>query len=922
MSDIIKEFEQKLAKEQITGISKWLLNYGWEERKLFFEYMKQYDEPKRATLSQVQNTIISLVNFSCQGVLDLKEIDIELENLSEIEVNELLSFYDLEKPEKRYLEIKADIASPQSFLTRIPYTIIKELYERKKVPFDRQIFVACLIRFNVWHRAHFTKKLSPEAAKKVDRIFPKDDFSLDILMAVFEMELGVDGAFYLERSMNIGAIIIKLVNDGTLDRIQVQHKIFEAFNNPTLKRSTQSWVKNLYLGLDFSKEENLACQDQFIELMYNDSNLVSNFGIKILKQLATQKTFNWALFIDSLDGIVYRKKFNGSLKIVLHILYKKLLKETKLIEQTCIKLAPIFVQEENAIQVEAIKCFSLVKTKNEEISEALEPFVSTMHSEAKSALSFLLSTEDLEQVVSYEKYIQKKYIPAPIKDLERLEYIDKEDDFIFLCTKVLKSQDALDYELFLEGILRFHYLKNSQKKALGSALKMAKKMTQSIHFDITARVGVYHLLVAKLICIWLDPKEYTIAEEIHNWETKKGTEKYLHDYTEARFLGMYKLLGRIKLIEESIKKGKKITLLSTPTHTNGAIDIEVFFERLNTYEEHKIPIEEADFNLAICRLNRWSDYKKPKEFKSEYREILHYILDDNIDFDSKKIKQLEASWLTAFLIKNPEKSVQALDFFLTKKTKWWEADIVNAFTFGRRYSENYSWARLNVQIDYSNKGEKAIEVNHFSYYIVNYYFITADASHWFLKDGYYLEPLYLSLILNNYGYLYDIEAQETKSTIATLLQSIKKPVPLAQNGMMYLCLGLFASNTTIRSTALNWLLELIERKYLDLELFSKNISQMLCNEHHPFPIKRVSEQFEQLYQIGGTCLDVLHQTLQEILVNINPEDLPKSFKNILHFYHEVINVIGEEIPEKIKNNLKAMLKQNKVKKEVKKILSL
>ena len=924
MSGVIKMFEEKLAKEEITGITQWLLDYEWGYRKTLLEHLKQYEGEKRKTLSQVQITILTLLNFSSQGVLNLTEIDLDVSVLSDIEIDEVLSFYDLQKPESRYKEIKADIASPESFLTRIPYTVIKALYEKKKVPFDRQIFVACLIRFNVWHKSHFTEELKPEAAEKVDRIFPKDEFTLDILMAVFEMELGVDGAFYLERDLNIGAIILKLVNDGTLDKGKVQQKIFEAFNNPTLKQSTQSWVKNVYVGLKFSKEENLACQAQFIELLHNDVNLISNFSLKILKQISTDKTFDWSYFIDSLDGIVYRKKFNGGLKLALGMLYKKLQKDKTLLEKTCINLVPIFVQEEASIQEEAVKVFSLLENSNEVVSEALEPFVSTMHSETKSALAFLLSSEDLALEIPYEKYKQEKYTPQPISALQKLEYIANEDDFIFLCTKVLKSQDALDYELFLEGLLRFYHLKDTQKKALGSALKMAKRMTESMHIEATAREGIHHIFVAKLICIWLDSNELTIEEEIKNWKTQKGTGKYLHNYTEVRFLSFYKLLGRLSFIAKNIREGKQVVLLSTPTHTNGALDIDVFFERLYSYEQNKLPINETDFNIALNRLNRWSKYKKPQENKSEYRDILNYILDEKATFDPKKIKNLENSWFTAFVIKNQSKSPEAIDFFLTKKAKWWTAEAKDLFKFGMRYSDSssYKWANITFDLAYTRDDETVVDVNHFSYYLLNYEYIIADASHWFLKDRYYLEPLYLSLILNNYRFLSEMEARESKSTMAVLLESIKNPVPLEQNGIMFLCLSLFAGNTTVRNTALEWLLELIEANNLDLPLFSKFVTQMLSNEHHPFPIKRVSEQFEQLHQMGGKYVDVLHHTLQEILEHIDPENLPKSFKNILHFYYEILKSTSSEIPKKIKENLNLMSDKNAVKKEVKKILAV
>ena len=101
------------------------------------------------------------------------------------------------------------------------------------MPFDRQIFVACMVRFNVWHGAKYNKELPSDAKAKLTKFFPTDDFSLDILMGVFEMELGVNHAFYIDRDYNIGGLIIALVDWDFIDRTSIQLKIFEAFNNST-----------------------------------------------------------------------------------------------------------------------------------------------------------------------------------------------------------------------------------------------------------------------------------------------------------------------------------------------------------------------------------------------------------------------------------------------------------------------------------------------------------------------------------------------------------------------------------------------------------------------------------------------------------------------------------------------------------------
>ncbi len=918
MSTIIAEFEQKLKAKDITGISRWIDDMYWEDKKAFSEYLKKYKDLDNYSLSIVQKKILRLTQYISSYATDLKEIDLDLSNLNEEEIKELLIYHNLEKPDERYKEIKSNISSPESFLTRIPYLIIKELYERKKVPFDRQIFVACLVRFNVWHSTRFSKELSKDALKKFDAFFPQDAFTLDILLGVFEMELGVDGAFYIDRDFNIGAIIIRLVKNGKIPKETIQQKIFDAFNNPTLKQTTHAWSKNVYAALDFSLEENIKFQNQLIALLHNDRNLLVNFGIQQLKKISNHKSFNWEFYIDSLNGIVYRKKLTGGLKTALTILLKKLKTAISLREKACIQLAPIFLQEENSVQLEAVKCFALLKESNKAVSEALLPFLDIMHSEVKTALHFLLAEETPEPETVFQVYKETSYIPASCLDTEKVNYIENEDDFIFLCSKVIKSKDALDYELFLEAILRFYTIKDTHYNVLQAALKAAHKIANNQYIEITSRVGIHQLMAAKLICLWLDPKQIGIEDAITYWRTQK-TEDNTYGYTANRWLTFYHLFTRIEHIASSIADRKNICLLSTPTQIDGSIHPFVFFERLNQYESKKESINEADFNLALCRLNRWTTYKVSSEYQSEYRAIANYLLAENVVFNSKNIKKREGLWHTAFVLKNPQIGIDATILNFHKK-EWWNSTSGWSWKIDRKYSDSYSWARVNIDFDLKDEEPDNFKQSHFAYHLINYEFIIADVAHWFYRDIYQLEPLYLSFIQKNYQWLTDVEADKGKSIMEILIQSTKNPVPLGKAGNLFLCLSIFCGKTPLRNAALDWLLLLIEKRYLNIELFTNAIAKMISNEHHPIPIKRVAEQFDQLLLMGGVYVDVLHKTIEAILLTINTEDLPKSFKNILHHYFEALNYTKATIPDIIQTNLKNMKDKSTVKKEVKKLL--
>ena len=268
MNNTITEFKAFFDNNKIKGLHKWIKTYSWRERDILIKHIKdelsnvatndysKLDNFKRRIeernelglivstgfthYSLIQQTIIHLIIEDSIGVLNLRGTQIKIELLNDEAVDEIILFYNLKNPQKRYKEIKTAINSPSSFLTYIPYSIINGLYKIDRVPFDRQLFVACLIRYNVWHGAQYKKELPVEAINKFDTFFPQDDFTLDILMAVFEMELKVNSAYYLEPDFNIGGVILTLIKKGKLTRTLIQQKIFEAFNNPLLKNSTQS----------------------------------------------------------------------------------------------------------------------------------------------------------------------------------------------------------------------------------------------------------------------------------------------------------------------------------------------------------------------------------------------------------------------------------------------------------------------------------------------------------------------------------------------------------------------------------------------------------------------------------------------------------------------------------------------------------
>lgn len=922
MNIICEEFDLRIKNEEVVGTCQWIRDkyeaHSYQEINVFTEYAlamsKDNFTPKQHLISQLS------LKYQV-SVTHIQELVTAFTELDEEDIAELMIHYNLEKPLQRYEEIKTAIAAPSSYLTGIPYLVIYELYQRGKVPFDRQIFAACLIRFNVWHGANYQDALSAEAKQTFDAFFPKDDFTLDVLMAVFEMELGVENAFYVEREFTIAAIIIELVNRNKITRATIQQKLFDAFNNPTLKQTTHNWAKNIYRDLDFSVEENIACQDQLIQLMYNSRNLLVNFALQQLKKIADHQSFKWKLFISSLDGIVYAEKLTGGLKTALKMLHKRLKKDRTLIEAGCVNLAPVFLQEDHSVQMAAKPCFELLDAPNEAVMDALAPFVDTMHSEVKSALSHLI--EEGITHTTYEIYKPQVYTPASCTEEGKITYVLEEDDFIFLASKVLKSQDALDYELFLEAILRYSYLKDTHLKALKLALKQARKIAEEEYLDVTARIGMHHVMVAKLICLWLADTPDTIATEMEQWEDKMKKESW-YTYSANRWFGLFNQFKQINFIVNQLRQKEPLPLLSTPTHHQFEIDPNILFERLKQYKKAGKTPNETDFCIALVRLNRWTSFDKSNlSTSTEYDVVLGYLLGDKAKFDPTQMKELQAIWMTAYMLKNPVEATTGL-FKKYNREDWWEITSLWDWEINKNFHENgRSWTNLDIgfeqrKIDNIDSSKNS----YFEHHLSNTEFIIADVSHWFARDRFLQEPLYLNVILRVYRYFYDMEASELKSAMEVVKHSAQHPVPLGRVGYLFLTLCLFSSKNTLRTATFDWLSLLIENQCFDMEEFTMAVAKMVASTEHPIPIPRVVEQFDRLLSMQGVYIDILYRTIEACITHLNVDYLPKSFNKILHHYYEVLQSARQEIPPKIVQILEQMLSVNAVKKEAKKLLGL
>ncbi|MGB0868858.1 MAG: DUF6493 family protein [Flavobacteriales bacterium] len=921
----------------------------------FQDYQKKY--PKYATryhpfvhVPSVYNDIITRILF----FQDKKEY--------------FTAFYKVnvrEKPQAFIADIHKRNASPESFATRIRWETMRVFYTYGLMPYDKMTFLGCLLH-PFWGKLN---SYEPDWKEGLDDtilkcFLPTDELALEVLYGIFEMEITISGVLW-QQGYSLESVFLRMVQKGQLDRAIIQEKLIQAMGNPTFKKSSFSWFTNMYKNIKFSNEENLKELHNLMGLLTSDVGGIRKLALDVCKKQHKNKAFDWQMFESQIASFV-NFEGKGNLKTFIKIIEFRLSQNPKSKSRILEDLAGIYINQDADIQKLATAIF-LSETLSENIKSALEIYKDNMITEVQQQLfgDYEKALAPLEKYACTKNYIPK--LPAA------LDISTTEEDYIYLLSQTIKSENKEDKNKILARFADFQYLSTEKPELLKPIKRQVDNKIKRFaytDFDIFLHYWIYSK--EKFSSIW------------SSWIPLTKRLKKVKKFTQLRYYDF-----KPESIQGELKK-KGLPLLSDQSKS---LNYQILFNRLKEYfaKEEKPNLD--DFMTAYNSVS-WSDRDTGvKEIKQEigtfldvdcflflayrigfqtkwhdyerYIEVIfkgsfyHSIIENLGKAPILSIPTNEGLWikpevlverLEVYQSQNSEPNIhdfslaiqrlylynklpnidseleyfQILDFLFTdkdipkKRTEYWEKAWV--FATQRKFP-----LQTSILYKYDKKQDWAV----FSDFKLKVFYdgeftrinteLAPNLHGWTIypytltyEKPFFTENDFMQNI--NYTFSYD-------SNLYLLNKLMAKPQFLDYHGQLFLIEQLFNEKKESRHLALECFIQLIELKLLSKDIFNIITDIMTCHSK-AVPVGRVLEFLTALKDMQGVYYDICIQIFEQLFAKLQLDQIPRSSAKLFQLYGEILKETDHEISEQAQNDLTRLQTVKSLKKAIAPLLKM
>lgn len=458
------------------------------------------------------------------------------------------------------------------------------------------------------------------------------------------------------------------------------------------------------------------------------------------------------------------------------------------------------------------------------------------------------------QMISTEIY-QKQTPSFDELALEKVNPIEQWEDFVALLNSFSTSENVVDYEQILQGLIHFHSLVNPEDfTALKPIIKRVSK-TNILSDDRTS--GTFSKFVFKHIEQW----------------TK---EAFLPQNLFIEYRGTHKLFKkRMESIEFYIHQKSTLPLLSFPTHAPYWVSATELINRLEKYQKSGIKIAPFDFAIALARCVVPTDFdtKSLDKLQGLPKDLLTYFCTEaSLDqFDTS-----DPLWAVTARTKEPVAIHEALkkhvyaDFEAVVHPFKPELIVKKYQDLGREVFKYGT--KANKDTNLLDPKEETLLYSVERCYIESVSDIPYLQS--FMPNHEMVTPLDLNEIIPGANYAYEGYALERYFHCFYIYG---KTVNTPKN--YFLVAALLFDKTNYRQLAFETFKEGIDLKLLDL----KEMAQAFVHftQENYTPVKRFTILQDYLYQ-NVNHDQAFIQLLEEIIQLINT--VPKGFKSVLEIY--------------------------------------
>ena len=566
-----------LSEEERNDLIHTLQTARWEQL-----YHNTQKKAPRLALEERNYFSYSLLCL-CRTSEELKEIKLSGETISSndqmilymsrIHFSEILNL--IETQEGKYLITLFKSFSEEDLLTEFAFQNLWTLYQKGIITYNENLFIEKFFFRNYRNITDepFVDFLleNKQISEKIFAIVPQHitqevPYPSDAWKELYHI-LQAKG-YFADRSI-VGSHIEALLNPYKKNILDFYCRIIETFE-PT-------------------RQELLSHQSTFFALLSSDKTSVVNFVMKLIKEISSEKDFDFQTFADNFALCFATPKISKSQLIGLDILAKHYKKQPPANIDYREQLAVLFTVPDVKLQE---KVASLLTTYfgGEGLAEVVAPYQDYLKGKAQDLLATLSPSEssapsDLsDRSASSERSHTPKIAPSP----------RTWDDLLFLIGDCIRERSPLVLDLFFEGL---NQLQAQIPKNFSQQISPYQKQLGEQPFEFTT----YRKCMRWVIDVW--EGKASLSDDIFGGKLYNPT-PFLREKTKRLLL--------------KLKQGNSLPFVSTPTHAPFYIDPLTFLERIAQYEKaEKSPMLED----VVVGLNRLLPTEVTEEQKQLARSL-------------------------------------------------------------------------------------------------------------------------------------------------------------------------------------------------------------------------------------------------------------------------------------------------------------
>ena len=546
-----------LSEQERNSLIHTLQTVRWEQL-----YHNTQKKAPRLALEERNYFSYSLLCL-CRTSEELKEIKLSGETfssndqmilyMSRIHFSEILNL--IVTQEGKYLITLFKSFSEEDLLNEFTFHILWTLYQKGIITYNEKLFIE---KFFFWNNKHITDEPfvnflleNKEISEKIFAIVPQHitqevPYPSDAWKELYHI-LQAKG-YFADRSI-VGSHIEALLNPYKKNVLDFFCRIIE-----TLEPTTQDLLSH---------------QSTLSALLSSDKTSVVNFAMKLIKEIADEKDFDFQSFADNFALCFATQKIAKSQLIGLGILENSYKKQAPTNPDYREQLAVLFTVPDVKLQE---KVASLLTTyfNHEGLSEVITPYRDYLKGKAQELLAKLSPSENSEN-----------FQTACVAHASKTAYAARTprtwDDLLFLIGDCIRERSPLALDLFFEGL---NQLQAQIPKNFSKQISPYQKQLGEQPFEFTT----YRKCMRWVIDVW--EGKASLSDDIFGGKLYNPT-PFLREKTKRLLL--------------KLKQGNTLPFVSTPTHAPFYIDPQLYLERIVQYEKAgKTPMLEE----VVVGLNR------------------------------------------------------------------------------------------------------------------------------------------------------------------------------------------------------------------------------------------------------------------------------------------------------------------------------